>query len=130
VRGGVYLRSLETRFLVTSSSNICFVTDSKIRLSVLLTEQHIQKVKNNFLLVQLCSESFKIIFLLMIFSWTQTEEFYLVEREKCDLPGRLGMDVTFLRKKAKNSTDLSYPRRWYSVATRKKSCPDDCTFFI
>lgn len=126
VKGAVYLRSLETKFLFLSSSTICLVTDSKMRLCVLLTGQHIQKAKKQF---SLCSESFKIIFLLMTFSWTQTEEFYYIGREKWDLPGRLGMDMTFLRKKIKKSTNLSYPRMWYSVATSQNSCPNDYTFF-
>lgn len=51
MRGEVYLRSLETKFSVVSSSTICLITDSKIKLCVLLIGQHIQKVKNNFLFV-------------------------------------------------------------------------------
>lgn len=67
LREGVYLRSLETTFLVISSGTICLVTDRKTRLCVLLAGQYLQKVKNNFLLVSLWSESLKIIVLLMIF---------------------------------------------------------------
>lgn len=64
MREGIYSRSLETKFSVMSNNTFCLVTDSKIRPCVFLTGQHVQKVKNSFLLVPLCSESFKIIFLL------------------------------------------------------------------
>lgn len=60
---GVYSRSLETKFLLISRSTICLVTECKFGPCVLLTGQHIQKVKTGFLLVPLCSEELQNYFL-------------------------------------------------------------------
>lgn len=104
--------TLETEFSVISSNTFCLVTDSKTRPCFLLTGRHIQKVKN-FLLVPLCSESLRIIFLLENYFLSLEHElrnFIMLEDKNVTyLEARYGYDL--LEEESKKIYRLKLPQK-------------------